>query len=125
MVDDICVWSASGADFLARDIVLVTGPDRGGDAGGMLDAVVVGASVANVRRAVQTTLRLSRGLANLRVVLDILLSCYVTLCYAVGQGYCPHFSGDVLQVVDHVSITLMILKSTHSKRSLLERDSNL
>ena len=98
MVDDVCAWRVSGTGFLAREIVRVTGPDGGAGAGGVLVVTGVGTSVANVRRAVQKTLRLSRGLASLRVVLDILLICYTMLCYAVGQ---LHFSGRRL---DHVSI---------------------
>jgi hypothetical protein len=80
VVDDVCAWRASGTGFLAREIVRVTGPDGGAGAGGVLVVIGVGISVANVRRAVQKILRLSRGVANLRVVLDILLLCYAMLC---------------------------------------------
>jgi hypothetical protein len=82
VVDDVCVCSASGAGFLARDIVRVTGPDGGAGPGGVLVVTGVGASVANVRRAVQKMLRLSRGLANRRVVLDILRLCYDMVCWS-------------------------------------------
>ena len=56
----------------------MTGPDGGVGAGGVLVVIGVGASVANVRRAAQKMLRLSKGLAN-RIVVDILLSCYAIL----------------------------------------------